>query len=611
MRQGIESEKMGETAILDKTGSGQIQVKPSQNYPIKKIDLKASYRIKGALQEKIHMSDILLIQPPIRDFYLTAKRTVPYGLACIAASLTDAGFSVEILDGLATAKSRIIDLPPEMAYLREYYEKPDISPFALFYHFRHFGYSFEHIGKKAKDSGAFLVGISSLFTAYSDEALETARIVKKFHPTCQIVLGGHHPTAMPEKVIECQAVDFVLRGEGEAAMPALAKVLNESLLSDLASVPGIVFRKPDGTLHISEPAMMKNLDDYPLPAMHLVKHAFYKRGKKGSAVIVASRGCPMKCSYCCVGASSLTYRRRSVESVLREIEIAVTQYDAGFIDFEDENLSLERKWFLELLYEIKRRFGGLGLELRAMNGLFPPSLDDEEIIRAMKSAGFKTLNLSVGSTSSEQLKKFRRPDVGKAVEHLILLAKKYGLEVVCYVIAGAPGQNAEDSVSDILRLARRKVLAGVSVFYPAPGSSDFALCEAEGILPERLSLMRSDALPISNTTQRVESVTLLRLARIANFMKSLADAGDSPLEGGRGVFPAQGRCLCSDTPLRPPQGGSFDLHDRKTLGKQLLEWFLHDGKIRGLTPEGEVFEHKISTKLAERFTHCLDQDLRI
>ncbi len=535
------------------------------------------------------MPDILLIQPPIRDFYLTAKRTVPYGLACIAAALRDAGFSVEILDGLATAKSRVVDLPPEMTYLREYYAKPDISPFALFYHFRHFGYSFEHIGKKAKDSGAFLVGISSLFTAYSDEALETARIIRKFHPTCQIVLGGHHPTAMPEKVMECQAVDFVLRGEGEAAMPALAEILKSSPRPDLAAVPGIVFRKPDGTLHISEPAMMKHLDDYPLPAMDLVKHAFYKRGKKASTVVAASRGCPMKCSYCCVGTSSLRYRRRSVESVLREIEIAVTQYDAGFIDFEDENLSLNRKWFLELLHEIKRRFGGL--ELRAMNGLFPPSLDDEEIIRAMKSAGFKTLNLSVGTTSPEQLKRFRRPDVGEAVRHLMRLAEKYGLEVVCYVIAGAPGQNAEDSVSDIVRLARQNALVGVSVFYPAPGSADFALCQTEGLLPPHLSLMRSDALPISHATTRLESVTLLRLARIANFIKSLTDTGELLPEAS--LF---------------PEDAVVNLHDRKAVGKQLLGWFLHDGKIRGLTPEGEIFEHKVSAKLAKKFIHCLNPD---
>jgi len=113
------------------------------------------------------MTDILLIQPPVRDFYATAKRSIPYGLACIAASLLEHGFSVEILDGLATSKSRSIPLPPEMNYLTEYYGNPDLSPFALFHQYKHFGYSSEHIGKQAKESGAFLIGISSLFSAYS------------------------------------------------------------------------------------------------------------------------------------------------------------------------------------------------------------------------------------------------------------------------------------------------------------------------------------------------------------------------------------------------------------------------------------------------------------
>ena len=92
------------------------------------------------------MTDILLTQPPIRDFYLTSKRTIPYGLACIAATLLEEGFSVEIFDGLAASKSRIIDLPKEMNFLRKYYGKPDRSPFGLFHHYRHFGYSFEYIG---------------------------------------------------------------------------------------------------------------------------------------------------------------------------------------------------------------------------------------------------------------------------------------------------------------------------------------------------------------------------------------------------------------------------------------------------------------------------------
>ena len=155
------------------------------------------------------MPDILLIQPPIRDFYLTAKRTIPYGLTCIASTLMNSGFSVAILDGLATSKSRIRDLPEEMKYLLPYYGRPDLSPFALFHHFRHYGYSFDTIGKKAGDSGAFLVGVSSLFTPYVREAIRTAEVVKACLPDAKIVMGGHHPTALPESVLASAAVDFV------------------------------------------------------------------------------------------------------------------------------------------------------------------------------------------------------------------------------------------------------------------------------------------------------------------------------------------------------------------------------------------------------------------
>ena len=527
------------------------------------------------------MPDILLIQPPIRDFYLTAKRTFPYGLACIAATLIRSGFSVDIIDALATRTSRLLDLPPEMMYLREFYGRPDRSPFALFSRFRHYGYSFEFIGKKARESGAFLVGISSLFTPYMLEAIRTAETVKAYHPGCKIVLGGHHPTAMPQSVMESSAVDFVLRGEGEVSMPLLARALFEKL--DYRAIPGLVYRQANGALQVHPPAQIDCLDDYPLPAVQLTNQRFYRRNHRAAIVIAASRGCPMKCTYCSISARThLTYRRRSIAAVIGEIERATDQCEVGLVDFEDENLSLDRGWFLTLLQEIEQRFGTKAMELRAMNGLFPPTLD-EEVVHAMKTAGFRTLNLSLGSTSTEQLNRFERPDVRPAFDRALRLAEKYDLHAVGYVICGAPFQNAEDSISDLLYLAQRRVLAAVSVFYPSPGSPDYALCKERGILPKAFACMRSSALPLSHTTTRTEAVTLLRLARLLNFMKSLIDSG-IPLPE------ASAAAIRIDDPA-----------DRIATGRQLLQRFLHDGRIKGVTPEGAVFDHAVSEELTRLF----------
>ncbi|MCD6429800.1 MAG: B12-binding domain-containing radical SAM protein [Deltaproteobacteria bacterium] len=533
------------------------------------------------------MPDVVLVQPPIEDFFLTAKRTIPYGLACIAASLEEQGFSVAIIDGLATNKSRILPWPEEMAYLGPHYGKPDTSPFALFHNYKHFGYSFDHLGRLVQQSGAFLVGISALFTPYHESALQAAVIIKNHHPDCLIVVGGHHATAMPKTVMECSSVDYVIRGEGEMAMSRLAAAVKEGRVDDqdlTGEIPGLVLRRRDGSLHISEPAVITDLDSRPLPATSLLKRSFYMRKQRGSAVIMASRGCPLRCSYCAVSADSgLPYRKRCVASVLREIERAVSCENVGFVDFEDENLTIDRPWFMDLIGGISTLRKGRDFELRAMNGLYPPALDETMIV-AMRDAGFQTLNLAVGSFDSGQLKQFRRPDVGRAHDRVLKLCQKYDLEAVSYLIAGAPGQQAETSLNDLLRLARQKTIVGLSVFYPAPGSLDYSRAVDLGILPSNLSLMRSSALPISHTTSRLETVTLLRLSRIINFIKFLQK---------------------DHVELPAPQ--PFCDHDlsayleRTERGLLLLSWFLDDGVIRGITHDGEVYEHPTALNLTRKF----------
>jgi len=542
------------------------------------------------------MVDVALVQPPIEDFFLTTKRTIPYGLASIAAHLEAQGFSVALIDGLATRKSKIIPRPEEMGYLDPYYGRPDISPFALFHNYRHFGYSFAHIAKLVRDSGAFLVGISSLFTPYYKSVVAVVEVVKKISPDCRIVLGGHHATALPETLMAESSVDYVIRGEGEAALPQLAAALKSGRSADcdcLEKIPGLVYRRPDGSLSVSEPAVVDVGGGFRPPASHLLKRSFYQRNHKDSVVVMASRGCPLRCSYCAVSSDSgLPYRKRSVKSILGEIEQALDDGDVGLIDFEDENLTIDRKWFMELILGIAVLRQGCDFELRAMNGLYPPALD-EEIVAAMKKAGFKELNLAVGTFDRMQLERFRRPDVSRAYAQVLQLCRKYELEAVSYIIAGAPGQTALTTLDDLLKLSRLNTIIGLSVFYPAPGSLDFQRAADLKILPEQLTLMRSSAIPLSHTTTRDESITLLRLSRIINFIKLLRK--------NRIEIP---HCLGFSEKIDFSGGfaaGLPDISTRNEQGITILQKFFADGIIRGLTPEGELYEHPTVLDLTRRF----------
>ena len=125
-----------------------------------------------------------------------------------------------------------------------------------------------------------------------------------------------------------------------------------------------------------------------------------------------------------------------------------------------------------------------------------------------------------------------------------------------YIIAGAPFQDPFQSVDDLLYLWQRRVLAGISVFYPAPGSLDYELCERINQLPDKMSLYRSSALPLDHVTSRLQTATLLRLGRIINFMKTIRDK-DIPIPDAE---------TCSQDYLSPST-------KRFDMGLSLLKWW--------------------------------------
>ncbi|MCP4747188.1 MAG: B12-binding domain-containing radical SAM protein [Desulfobacteraceae bacterium] len=535
------------------------------------------------------MPDILLIQPPLQDFYLTAKRTVPYGLASIAAVLRSQGFSVGLLDALATDKSRPLDWPGQMAHLKPFYGRQDLSPFNLFHRFRHFGYSMEHLVLQARRSNAFLIGLSVLFSAYSGVALALAQAIKKALPRCVIVMGGHHPTALPQEVMRCSAVDYVLRGDGEIGMPLLAKALRQAKRP--WPIPGLVSRNRHGELSVSPPAVVEDLAQLPVPAFDLMDQRHYNRSRRLSITLCATRGCPMRCSYCAVNKNSYHgFRRRSIDSVMAEIKTAAAGVKPGFIDFEDEHLSSDPAWFKNLLKAIGKLWPDDPPELRAMNGLYAPSLDQDSI-RLMRKAGFKTVNLALITTDSEQLRRFKRPDIRRDLDRVLTLAEKFGLTSVVYLIVAGPEQDPYGSVEDLLYLAQRRALAGISVFYPAPASPDYHWCRDQGLLPDGFGLLRATALPLDHVTSRTQAVTLLRLGRILNFMKNLLDQGQN--------LPAPEPLNVNDEALHGA--------DRVRLGKHLLAAFLYHKRIYGADGAGNVYEHQCDNDLIRRFISRLQE----
>jgi len=464
---------------------------------------------------------VLLIQPPIRDFYQTSIRTQPIGLAYLAASVKSQGYDVEILD-CQTEKKRSIPIPSELSYLKDSYPFNDRSPFKLYSGYYHFGMGWEEIRRRIVDSKADVFGISSSFTPYHGEALEIARIIKEWNGKKIVVMGGAHISCNPEDALKNPFVDYVVLGEGEIRFPLLLKQMEKG--ENPPDIDGIGYRV-NGEVRIHPMhSFTQDLDSIPRPAREMLDLDRYRIGKRRSTMIITSRGCPHGCAYCSAHLiMGTSFRTRSPGAILEEIKDCRNRYGIQIFDIEDDNFTFNKDRAKRLMSLIIQTFGEENIELTAMNGISFASLD-EELLRMMKRAGFRTINLSFVSSDPSVKISLGRPAATYDFNDILEMTRQIGLNVIAYAVLGMPGQSIEEMVDTLIYLMGKTVLIGPSVYYPTPGTPLFERCKKEGILPSLPSQWRSSAFPIeTNEFNRLDLLTLFRLVRGINFIKGKMD----------------------------------------------------------------------------------------
>ena len=153
-----------------------------------------------------------------------------------------------------------------------------------------------------------IVGLQCNFTTERNRTIRLAQHIKREMPRAFVVVGGHDASRDPE-FFRHPAIDKVAIGDGEEVMTQLVDGLARG--RDIKSIP-------------SEAPMRANLDDYPLPARHLIAQYadhYYINFRKPLALMETARGCPFKCNFCSVWKfHDSTFREKSPERVVMELE---------------------------------------------------------------------------------------------------------------------------------------------------------------------------------------------------------------------------------------------------------------------------------------------------
>jgi radical SAM superfamily enzyme YgiQ (UPF0313 family) len=514
---------------------------------------------------------VLLIQPPVQDFYDTDVRLQPVGLCYLKAAVNKHLPDVQVIikDYHGGWGRKTVKIPKELRYLTDYYRVADKSPFSTFHEYYHFGKPFDEIEAEIADIKPNVVGISSLFTPYYREALEVAARVRK-HLNIPVVMGGSHASAVPESLLSSPHVDYVIRGEGEKPLIEFLRYLKGE--ERIESVPNLTYER-EGKLVSNPTSENLPMDELPFPDLSEFAPSNYRLAGKPMTFMITSRSCPHKCSFCSVHTTFGTnYRRRSLENVLEEIELRHRQ-GYSVIDFEDDNLTYYKSTFKELCRRLIARFPNREMEFVAMNGISYLSLDDE-LLELMRLAGFSQLNLALVSSDKTVRETTKRPHTLEAYLKVVHRAVNLGFKIVSYQILGLPNESLESMIQTLAFNARLPVLLGASPFYRTPASPI-----ARGLELNESDYVRARLTAMGVETggfQREDLYTLFVTTRIINFLKGL------PLVASANLV---------DLLNRP-------WHDRRTrIGRELLRLLVGNEKLYVWRRQGLAENQKFKTDI--------------
>ncbi len=321
-----------------------------------------------------------------------------------------------------------------------------------------------------------------------------------------IVCGGVHTTLYPEEVISFNGIDIVCRGEGEYALLELANDLERT------DIKNLWITKNGNIIKNKLRSLISPLDDLPFPDYDLFDCETMIRDRKGDFSIIASRGCPFSCTYCCNHAlrkvqegTGKYFRLSSVDYALREIEFLTDKYPIKHLTFADDVFGLSREWALEFSEKYRDRFG-LPFECNVR-----AEMVDEKLLENLKGANCTQINMGV-EAGNEWLRtevlqrKMSNEQIIKAFD----TAHKFGLKTLAYNMIGLPYETPE-MILETINLNKSLAPSNIAIFffYPYPGTELYETCKKEGFLSGR-----SSRSYVSESVLELPTITRKELERL-------------------------------------------------------------------------------------------------
>jgi radical SAM superfamily enzyme YgiQ (UPF0313 family) len=388
------------------------------------------------------------------------------GVGSVASYLAHGGFGVCLLD------NSIMNLSPEQ--FKERLQK--ISP--------------------------RFIGLS-LLTFTVNNAVALARAAKEVNRDIVVIAGGPHASALPREVLRHDAIDIVVKGEGEETALDVLRALDKG--RGLEGVPGIVYKDKGVLRENPDRPLIKDLDSLPLPAYDLMPMDKYyaaasrrfTSGKIGS--IITSRGCPNRCTFCSRAVFGRTVRYRNPRSVIREIQHLVDRFAVRELLFWDDAFTADKGHAIEISRLMRETLPDLVWSCYSRADHF-----SDELYAELYKGGCRELSFGIESGSQAVLDSIRKDVRVEEAKRAIEGCRRHRLLSFCSFMLGLP-QDTADTLRQTIDLALEldPDYAAFCSFVPLPGSEIFRDMTEKGLIDLKtakwdhfVNLMSAEAPPV-------------------------------------------------------------------------------------------------------------------
>ncbi|HUU39619.1 MAG TPA: radical SAM protein [Desulfatiglandales bacterium] len=334
--------------------------------------------------------------------------------------------------------------------------------------------------KKLLENEPLWVGLTVMTGEPIHHALVIARFVRK-HSNVPIVLGGIHPTILPEQTLRCEWVDYVIRGKGEYSALALSRYLENSLL--IENVPGLTWMDREQHVRNNPEDDESDWGEMPIVPYHLIDVSKYSRVGFNKKIfsIMTSRNCPYRCTFCY--NSSLKKKKRwmpdGLEYIKRHIDYIIEKFKPEYLSFIDDVFFVDKRRAWKILSYLEGRAPNMKIGFRGARVSELIQLEDK-FFDLMERLNTRHINIGVESGSPNILKAIRK---GITVEQVIQLNRRFANRssfIPLYnFFSGIPQETEEDlqkTTDLIMQLVEENPhcqISGYHQYTPYPGNELF------------------------------------------------------------------------------------------------------------------------------------------